>query len=715
MAVTTYFAENTSRATTTSTSYTDHTTLTFTPNASKDHWLVWSGIHDVSGTATNDGFIRLFNSSDSLTYNEQFFEPKDLTDNRPVYGLKKYTSSASPASTVFKTQIRTNATSYTVGFQSCRIFLIEAGAHDQYVESDGNSNTTSATFQTKATLTFTPGSDGDYLIIATAEVNCSATTSDINVRLVYSGTNYSDAQIRLNDTRNYVPWGGIVKLTLAASSQTITIQFASDGTNTVNIVNARIVAIRLDAFGNSYYTEDRSRTTTTSGTPQDKSTLTQTPVAVEHAIFACHLADNSSSSVSANQKLVEDSTEIAIGIFEGIASAKHDPFFCVYRKTLSAVETTWKTQYYSETTSATTGSDESAIAILQTGAAGSTYNDTFALGMRSGLSLLGPLIQTGSLSPACRLGSSAFETVALAPNVSFTGRLGFAASALATLTPAIAMAVRKGLTPAGNLVIEAASSLDARLGYFTSVGFTREDTLSLVSRSGLSIAAVSEIGAAVSFNSRAGLGTSNIIVANDAILLGSRLLMGLSGNLSMAAAVILGSRLGILNAAGFLLEASVALGARAVFSVGGAADFYPSVTFTTATGVSVSGLLVLTPSIGLQGAFGLENSGALVIGATLSLDTRAGASLLGNFTAGESIALASALALQIAAALSFSDTVSLPVRLGFATSGVVTTAIPGVLTVTLSNAGDLTVSLENLSALIASLEGVGTLTITETP
>jgi hypothetical protein len=52
--------------------------------------------------------------------------------------------------------------------------VIKADAADQMAEATGWSSSSSQTYQTKATLTWTPGSSGDYLIIAAAEISSDA-------------------------------------------------------------------------------------------------------------------------------------------------------------------------------------------------------------------------------------------------------------------------------------------------------------------------------------------------------------------------------------------------------------------------------------------------------------------------------------------------------------------------------------------------------------
>jgi hypothetical protein len=362
----THYAEALARTTTTNISYQDKTTLTFTPDASSDYWFLWSCILDQS-SVTSDAKVRLQDTTGGTTLCEYNCESKDLTDIRSFFGLAKHTSGGSPASNTWKTQFCSE--SGTTGIAQSTLLALKAATGDQYAESNVESTTTSSTYSTKATLNFTPASQGDYLIIATAEVACDSLSDDIGVRLAHSATNYGDAQIRTADTSSYVPWGTMVKLNLTASSKTFTIDFNSTNNSDIaRIRNARILAIRLDTLDNAYYAEARTRATTTNTTYVDAATLTQTPQALEHVIFGCGLLDGSSTTVSGGCQLIQDSTSLGEMFVEANSNGSEFPYMAFYRQTLSAVSTSWKTQYKAESSSNTAGFQESAIAVLQTAA-----------------------------------------------------------------------------------------------------------------------------------------------------------------------------------------------------------------------------------------------------------------------------------------------------------------------------------------------------------
>lgn len=368
MARSVFYAESLADSTTTSSTFQDKTTLTWTPAASTDYWVFHTSLlESTSSSAINS--CRLQDTTGATTFSYSSRENKDTTGTLHSMGMAKFTSGGSPGSTDFKTQFRT--TSGTVTIRDSRITVFEADADDEWANSDTESSTTSNSYQDKTTLTFTPGSSGDYLIVAFAEITGSGATYSAFVKLLHdtASNDYGEVSKEPEDSGEYTSWGTMVKLTLGASSQTFKIQYRGEQPNvqTYYIQRARILAIRLDTLVNSYYAESRSRSTTTSTTLQDKATLTQTPQAEEHVILMCSLLDGSSTNTDMESDFVEGATSLMPENEEPNDTSDTYPRFLVYSKTLSASSTTWKTQYNSESSSATTGISESAIAVLQTG------------------------------------------------------------------------------------------------------------------------------------------------------------------------------------------------------------------------------------------------------------------------------------------------------------------------------------------------------------
>jgi hypothetical protein len=89
------------------------------------------------------------------------------------------------------------------------------------------------------------------------------------------------------------------KLNLSNAAQTFRLEYRSESGTLCYIQHARILALRLDAFDNSYFASNHSPQNTTQATDQDFLTLTATPLALSHAIVAVGSYNTVSTSVSA--------------------------------------------------------------------------------------------------------------------------------------------------------------------------------------------------------------------------------------------------------------------------------------------------------------------------------------------------------------------------------------------------------------------------------
>ena len=228
-------------------------------------------------------------------------------------------------------------------------------ADDEKAESLGESTTTSGTFQDKVTLTFTPASSGDYLIIAFAQLSQGTTLRNTLVKLLDNGTSTTYAQtskrVGIAGNGEYYPWITMVKLTSLSGSQTFKIQYRRlvPGT-TAKIQYACIIALRLDNFNENFYGSASGGATTTSTTFQDRLTVTDTPaVACNYIILASCTQSNQSTSDSTEIRLIQDSEELIRSRLEpyGLLTQDQASFFGCFQRGLAKVSTTWKLQHRS--------------------------------------------------------------------------------------------------------------------------------------------------------------------------------------------------------------------------------------------------------------------------------------------------------------------------------------------------------------------------------
>lgn len=365
----TYYAESNTESTTTSTADQDKVTLTATPDANSDYFVIGCALVGFSGV-TNDTRAKLVNTTSAVTFNSLNVEGKDGTDYFSVFGAGKETYGASPASQTWKWQYSTESGLQTAKIKETRALVLKAGANDKYAESLAESTTTSATPQDKVTLTETFVA-GNYTFIFVADWGDDAVTTQGDVMLDIDGTDYCLQNIFIDDTSTYKSVGGIVpNITLTAASHTIKMQYNSNGAATAKIRNAKIIALYQGGFSVAQTVHQTTRDTNSTDDTYETvpgASITFTPTAKEHIIFASSLMDHSSNTSSGFNQLLEGATVIAEMQEEPSAAGEEMAFFTMYRKTLTAVSTTWAIQHKPESTG-TVGTDEAAIAIFQTGA-----------------------------------------------------------------------------------------------------------------------------------------------------------------------------------------------------------------------------------------------------------------------------------------------------------------------------------------------------------
>jgi hypothetical protein len=231
--------------------------------------------------------------------------------------------------------------------------------------------TTSTTYGDLVALTFTPDASAVYAIVWGCVTDMGSTNNNVLVRLFHD----TDAVIlaeygfRPRDLIDNCSNGGVAFYTAPASpaEQTFSIEFRSGSAATAGAEQGYLLAIKLGA--NDQIASAAGDTSTTSSTPQDKTTLTWTPVAGDYLVIASgSLGGSTAVNSYASARLFDETT--AYGSCEGVGrsattSAGTRPFWgTVVALTLSAISTTLKTQFWSRDNTSTALFRESYILAL---------------------------------------------------------------------------------------------------------------------------------------------------------------------------------------------------------------------------------------------------------------------------------------------------------------------------------------------------------------
>jgi hypothetical protein len=345
------YQESLTLSSTTNTTYQDKVTISFTPQLTADFVIIPTA--EVQGSSTSyQAKAQL--AVNSTTYQELAYRVKDTTDWYPFNGLKRLTLN-NGTNYEIKIQFSTNNAAGTARIRNARLLVLSL--QSEYTESEELSTTSSTSWQDKATLTFTPPSNGDYLIIATANYRGSSTNRDVYIRLIQDDiTTHADNSGRPGSgtTENYYTFGVMRKLTLDASQHNFKIQYSSSGTPGVaGITYAHIVAIRLSQFDSNHYAEDETESSPPgSGQWTDKVVNTYTADNGDYLMLGSISYKSGSTSSSVGIDFQTEDISRQQSLVEHRNTNDYESAFFMTKQTLAAGDKTDRIRWMGESTNA---------------------------------------------------------------------------------------------------------------------------------------------------------------------------------------------------------------------------------------------------------------------------------------------------------------------------------------------------------------------------
>jgi hypothetical protein len=366
-----FYAETLTESSTTSADWTNALSLAFTPDANADYWLFASAaFSNSSGSDDHVGWVTVYHVQAETVLLEQSVqrqEPTSPQDWVGFFGIARLSFGAAPGEQQLDVNINSSHAGDTTKIKDLRLLLIKADPGDAYAESLAQVNTSSTSWQTKTTLTFTPASAGDYLVIASATRASDANLGAMRCRLsdVTGAATYGDRSWYCKDDWDNQAFAVMERLTLAAASHTFRLGYRSESGTLCYIRDARILALRLDAFDNAWFTSNHATQNTTSASNQDFLTLSATPLALQHAIIAIGAYNTASTSVSGYLNVAKDGSAVEEWNREAPNTAGWQCAGLAQRATLPAVPANWKWRARAETAGATVNIGNLAVAVLQ--------------------------------------------------------------------------------------------------------------------------------------------------------------------------------------------------------------------------------------------------------------------------------------------------------------------------------------------------------------
>lgn len=344
------YQESLEESATTSTTYQNKVTISFTPQVTADFIIIAAA--EVQGSsASYQAKARL--AVNSTTYQELAYRVKDPTDWYPFNGLKRLTMNGG-ANYEVKMEFCTNNVAGTARIRNARLILLSL--QSEYAESEGLSTTNSISWQDKVTLTFTPPSSGDYLIIATANYRGSSTSRDVYIRLIQDDTIiHVDARGRPGSgtTANYYTFGVMSKVTLDATQHNFKIQYCSSSSaGTAGITYTHIVAIRLSQFDDNYYAEDETESSPAPSTFTDKLVNTYAADGGDYLMLGSISYNSGNTANSVGIDFQTDATSRQTPLVEHRSTTDYESAFFLTKQTLAAGSKTDEIRWMGENVNA---------------------------------------------------------------------------------------------------------------------------------------------------------------------------------------------------------------------------------------------------------------------------------------------------------------------------------------------------------------------------
>jgi hypothetical protein len=331
------YAESLGDDNTTSSSYRDKVVLKFLPPKPLDYLIIASA--EVGGSAAAQEVSACLEVN-GVICQELRYAVNDPTERYHFSALKRVR-----LSTVSVVKIRFRAA--TPGTASIRNARIVAWAIPcEYAENEGEAST--STGENRVTLRFTPPTTGDYLIIATANIANTSTSSDTKTKLLVNGVLYADASRRPTSSTAYYSFGTFKKVTLQGGAvSTIVLRYEAAG-GTAKIKYAHVAAIRLDQLPNSYYAENENETKASAKKWIEKVINQYASQEAEHLILGTVHVYESGNARFTGAQMSEDGAISEQVYIKGTTAWIYESILMMDRRALPAGSHRDNIQYYGE-------------------------------------------------------------------------------------------------------------------------------------------------------------------------------------------------------------------------------------------------------------------------------------------------------------------------------------------------------------------------------
>jgi len=348
------YTESEAEQTTTSTTYVDAARLKFVADAGD--YIVVAAFEFYGTSSSYTANARLLIEGVEEGVNTQ---NATGTYRYSIGWIKKVTFSAGLKTINIQFNSDTGNTTY---IRNIHLFAWKAPTFE-YNATEAQQNLTT-TETTLATLTFTPSSTQDYLILASVEDKPGSTSYSINLRLKVDGVDKNIISEEAYTTTDYRGNGIVLLQNLDTTSHTILITGQSES-GTMYARRIRLAAIPLASLTH-YSSADETETSTTSLSYVDKLSYSPTiSNAGDHIIFASSELTNGSGIYYYYNNLLIDSTQYHESIGREKDTTDYLSTFFLKKLNLSAASHTFNIQHKTTDAGYPVYTKNARIAVLQ--------------------------------------------------------------------------------------------------------------------------------------------------------------------------------------------------------------------------------------------------------------------------------------------------------------------------------------------------------------
>ena len=324
--------------------------LTFTPPSTADYLLLHCTTLSNSSTSYTTSYRLMRNDTELCN---RAYTPEEAGDYVP-FCCHKVMSLTGSTEYTFKMQFMTSNAGGTAYLRDGHILVVQVSDY-HYVEANTENSTISTTYVDKATLTFTPSSAGDYLVLGSCQMKMDDASYPFYTQLVHGVTSQGEVCRQPSAANEYRAYTIMRVISFDSGQQTLKIQFKTgNASGAAYIEHAHITALRLSDLGiDANTTEAEIESTNKTTTYADKATLTFTPSPDQqgdYLILGFCLLNGDKTIKKAYAQLEQDGTPHGERSFRPTATTDYIPFVILEKYRTSPGSHTFKIQFKSEST-----------------------------------------------------------------------------------------------------------------------------------------------------------------------------------------------------------------------------------------------------------------------------------------------------------------------------------------------------------------------------